>query len=516
MELLEFKNKLFTLCGVDKVSDISGVLFDKVTSNDVEFYDSYEKTIDGTKDWLQALWQYYQADRSEKKQDYTPKTLCKLIAKLSGKADSFYDCCGGSGALSLEYYKECKAKDIFIEELDESVIPFLLFNLCLNNVSGTVVCGDSLTKKYKTAYNLTATDKYSRCLECAMHLNAPHIEYYNVAISNPPFNIKWQPQTEIEAMISGVYPVIPPASNANYAFVFNCLSVADKATMILPNGVMSQDNEMEIRQYLVDNDLLEAVITLPNHMFEATDISTCILMLNKNKANKGRICFIDLRKHGTIEKREQNGQFGGKAHTNRTYVKEFNILTDETIESVINAIKNGENIPEFSACVENEALKEQDYMFVPSRYIAFETKEDEHRPYKDIVKNLNVLVRQRNSCKLVINETLAKELGFDIDLYKQAKENSRKTAEAVKKVCGEDLIFDDYITFTKNKNEICFKSNDKELLSHLFVFFLQSWKQDIYLVNQLENTYLAELRDAMLPDLMAGDSEKLKGVCNEA
>lgn len=507
MELLEFKNRMFNLCDVDKVSDISGVLFDKVMSYDVEFYKSYENIIDGTKDWLQALWQYYQADRSEKKQDYTPKTLCKLLAKLSGEADSFYDCCGGSGALSLEYYKECKAKEVFIEELDESVIPFLLFNLCVHNVSGTVVCGDSLSKEYKTAYNLTATDKYSRCLEYAMHLNTPHIKYYDVAISNPPFNIKWQPPTEIEAIASGKYPIIPPASNANYAFVFNCLAVADRATMILPNGVMSQDNEKDIRQYLTENDLLEAVIVLPNHMFEATDISTCVLMLNKNKANKGKICFVDLRKHGTVEKRKQNGQFGGKSHTNRTYTKDFNILTDETIESVVNAIKNRENIPEFSACVENEILKEQNYILVPSRYISFETKEDKHRPYKDIVENLNVLARQKNSCKLVVNETLAKELGIDIELHKQAKEKSRETAKAVKKVCGEDLIVDDYITFTKNKNEICFKSNDKELLSHLFVFFLQSWKQDIHLVNQLENTYLEELRNAMLPDLLSGKIE---------
>ena len=64
---------------------------------------------------------------------------------------------------------------------------------------------------------------------------------------------------------------------------------------------------------------------------------------------------------------------------------------------------------------------------------------------------------------------------------------------------------DDYITFTKSKNEICFKSNDKETLSHLFAFFLNSWKQDIHLLNEFENVYLTELRDALLPDLMSGN-----------
>ena len=66
------------------------------------------------------------------------------------------------------------------------------------------------------------------------------------------------------------------------------------------------------------------------------------------------------------------------------------------------------------------------------------------------------------------------------------------------------MLIDDYITFTKNKNEICFKSNGKDMLSHLFRFFLMRWQQDLDLLNDLETVYLAELRDALLPDLMSG------------
>ena len=71
MELLEFKHKMFNLCGVSEISEIRDVLYNATLSQDVAIFDGYNSIIDDTKDWLQALWQYYEADRKEKKQDYT-------------------------------------------------------------------------------------------------------------------------------------------------------------------------------------------------------------------------------------------------------------------------------------------------------------------------------------------------------------------------------------------------------------------------------------------------------------
>ena len=103
MELLEFKNKILELCNVTEVKEVSATLLDVVLSNNVDFYDSYNEIIDDdTKDWLQSLWQYYNADRTDKKQDYTPKSLCNLVSALAGNCNCFYDCCGGSGALSID------------------------------------------------------------------------------------------------------------------------------------------------------------------------------------------------------------------------------------------------------------------------------------------------------------------------------------------------------------------------------------------------------------------------------
>ena len=63
---------------------------------------------------------------------------------------------------------------------------------------------------------------------------------------------------------------------------------------------------------------------------------------------------------------------------------------------------------------------------------------------------------------------------------------------------------EDYIQFTKNKNEFVFKCNDKEMLPDIFLQFFAVWKNQIALLNRMQNQYLAELRDAILPELISG------------
>lgn len=500
MELLEFKHKMFELCKTENIKDIGDVLFDAVIKNDIALFDAYNSIIDDSKDWLQALWQYYEADREEKKQDYTPKSLCKLVSALAGECRTVYDCCGGSGALTIEMLKNHTIENVCVEELDENVIPFLLFNLCLHNASGFVVNGDVLTCEQFKCYELTKGEKYSTCrvIDKVERFKA------DVSISNPPYNIKWNAPSELEALVDGRFPIVPPASNANYAFVLNCLERAQqKVVMILPNGITSERTEFEVRKYLIDNDLIETVVIMPDKMFEVTNISTCILVLNKNKTHKGEVCFIDSRKNCIVEEREQNGQFGGASHTNRTYKKAYNVLNDENIKKILDVIKNRQNISEFSAIKTNEQISENEYMLTPSRYIEFEESEHKRRDFQEISDNINYIIRMQNACKLVINETIAKQLGFDIETYKQDKEISKQMQEKMKPL-GIDIQVEDYIQFTKNKNEFVFKCNDKELLPDIFIQFLSVWKNQIALLNTMQNKYLTELRDALLPDLMSG------------
>lgn len=66
MELLEFKNKLFALLQISEIEQLENALLSAVLSHDIDIFNGYKKITDESKDWLQALWQYYKADRVER------------------------------------------------------------------------------------------------------------------------------------------------------------------------------------------------------------------------------------------------------------------------------------------------------------------------------------------------------------------------------------------------------------------------------------------------------------------
>ena len=105
-------------------------------------------------------------------------------------------------------------------------------------------------------------------------------------ISNPPYNMKWEipPFAQIQPRFSKCY-VVPPANNANYAFVLTGLEKNDRCVFLLPAAIMSsnQKEEKAIREWLVEENLVEAVIICPDNMFESTGVGTCIIVLDKNK-----------------------------------------------------------------------------------------------------------------------------------------------------------------------------------------------------------------------------------------
>lgn len=236
-------------------------------------------------------------------------------------------------------------------------------------------------------------------------------------------------------------------------------------------------------------------------MFECTSIATCIYLFSKgNEAVKMYNC----REKAVQEEREQRGQFGGKSHTNRAYKKTFNVLSDDLIRTLCGEC---EDIESFSIAASKGTIAENNYTLAPNRYIRFKEPEPHpHREIKDIVENINYITRMQNSCKLIVNETIAKALGLDIEQFKESKEHSAETAKQMKAL-GLEFVSEDYITFTKAKNEFTFKCNDKDIFPDILRQFFTVWKNQIALLNTMQNAYLTELRDALLPDLMSGKIE---------
>ena len=324
-------------------------------------------------------------------------------------------------------------------------------------------------------------------------------------ISNPPYNMKWEVPIFPQMQKRFAETEIPPTNNANFAFILTALEMSNRSVFILPCGILTTDNkqEKEIRKYLVEKNLIDTIITCPNNMFEATSIPTCVMVLDKNKET-AKMQMIDMREKFEVEIREQNGQYGGDSHTKRVYKKEVKIFTDDIINNVMSCIKEKKSISGYCNSVTIEDVKKNEYILTPSRYIEVNNQESTYRSYSDIVSDLNRIIAEKNCCKLTINETLAKNVGFDVDLYKNDNAADTELNELLLKIAGEKILKHNYFSATKNKNEISFSNNSKEQISSILTMLMTTWKQHIFYLNNEENRYLSELRDVLLPDLMSG------------
>lgn len=163
MELTEIINKIKNIFGIQEVKELGDALLNTVISNDIQKYESYVEEIGSLdNDNLQPIFQYYMADRKEKCQDFTPKSLGALLSGLlCGRDDVVYDMCAGCGSLTIQMWNKNKNIKVICRELDENAIPFLLFNLAVRNISGEVYRGDVLKCEDYEKYILHIGEKFS-------------------------------------------------------------------------------------------------------------------------------------------------------------------------------------------------------------------------------------------------------------------------------------------------------------------------------------------------------------------
>ena len=506
MELKELCGKVIEIFELDSISQLSDKLMDICIGNKHKYMQKYVDVIGNLEeDCLQKIFQYYEADRKEKMQDYTPVSLARFVGRLTEtkQEKTVYDLCAGSGALTIQKWNLNHELRFVCYEYDAKVISFLLFNLSVRNINAVVINGDALADEVFHAYYVISGKEFSSISS----VGHAFVDIPDSCISNPPYNMKWKlpPFAQLQPRFSDCE--LPPESNANYAFILTALDrCSSKMAMILPCGVLSTDNRQEkaIRKYLVEKNLIEAVILNPGKMFEATTISTCIMVFNKNKTT-AHISFVDMRQTCEIEQREQNGQFGGASHENRTYKKDVMVFTDEQMQKAIDSISSQSAIPEFSKTVSTQTIRENDYILVPSRYIDFQERDFEHREYGEIIDDLNRVITEKNGIKLTINQSLAKTIGiYDTFLmFKQSEETNGAINDALS-FTGKKIERENFISVSKKAGELKFENGSKDSISTILVSIMQMWKQHIMYLNNEENRYLAELRDAMIPDLMSG------------
>ena len=163
MELKQLTEKMIEILKVEDTNDMSEKLFEVVKNNDIEAYEQFCDLVENdlSRDWLQMIFQYYHADRKDKMQDYTPKTVAEFMSLLVGdNADTIIDMCAGSGALTIQKWNMNNNIKFELYELDTNVIPFLLFNMAVRNIECTVYNADILQQEIINTYKIEKGDKF--------------------------------------------------------------------------------------------------------------------------------------------------------------------------------------------------------------------------------------------------------------------------------------------------------------------------------------------------------------------
>lgn len=391
--------KMITKEDVNKILNISenyqlrdalmNALFEEKKKNSI-FEQFLKLENDLSYEWFTDYFQENQSNRKDLMQDYTPNCICKLISQIVN-SNSVYDECCGIGGLTLSVWNENKNARFYLEEISDVSIAMLLFNLAIRNMNAYVRQCDILKNETIQCFKVTSGEKFSKVETCE-EINFS----VDLIISNPPYSLKFEDVEESKWNWDNRFmgwPMIPKAK-ADYAFILHGLSKLNDdgiGIYILPHGVLFRGaNEGKIRKQLIEKNLIDAIIGLPEKLFFNTQIPVILLIIKKNKQYEDFL-FIDASKD--FEKK-------GKQ----------NDLKKETIDKIVNAYKERKNIDKFSNVITLEEIQMNDYNLNIPRYV--DTAEAE--PPIDLgnqIKKLNEIEREIKKSSKEICEMLKELVG---------------------------------------------------------------------------------------------------------
>ena len=310
---------------------------------------------------------------------FTPQCVSKLLVKLAtfgqNSINKIYDPACGSGSLLLQAKKQFDdhiiEEGFFGQEINHTTYNLARMNMFLHNIN---------------------YDKFNIVLEDT--LLKPQLKDekpFDAIVSNPPYSIKWigkDDPTLINDERFAPAGVLAPKSKADFAFILHALhylSSKGRAAIVTFPGIFYRGGaEQKIRQYLIDNNFIETIISLPPNLFFGTSIAVNILILSKSKSDT-KVQFIDASGEEFYKKVTKN-----------------NILEDEHIEKIVDIFSKKENIKYISKLVEQEEIAENDYNLSVSSYVEM----------KDTKEKIDI-----NELNAEIKETVAKidRLRKDID-----------------------------------------------------------------------------------------------------
>ncbi|EIX4888688.1 type I restriction-modification system subunit M [Vibrio vulnificus] len=275
---------------------------------------------------------------------FTPQHVSKLIAQLAmhgqNRVNKIYDPACGSGSLLLQAQKHFDnhiiEEGFFGQELNHTTYNLARMNMFLHNIN---------------------YDKFD--IQLGDTLIEPHFlddKPFDAIVSNPPYSVKWLGSDDPTLINDDRFApagVLAPKSKADFAFVLhalNYLSSRGRAAIVCFPGIFYRGGaEQKIRQYLVDNNYVETVISLAPNLFFGTTIAVNILVLSKHKTDT-TTQFIDA---SSLFKKETNN----------------NVLTDQHIEDIIKVFASKENVDHLAKSVDLDVISGNSYNLSVSSYV---------------------------------------------------------------------------------------------------------------------------------------------------
>ena len=337
------------------------------------------------KDLIGHVYEYFlqafavsMKDDKEEGEFYTPESIVELIAALIEPLDgSVYDPCCGSGGMFVQSVKfvdahggNTKAVQVYGQESNPETYRLARMNLAVRGISN----------------NLGGRNASTFTNDLHKDLKVDYI------MANPPFNLKnWRADKELTDDVRWAGYDTPPVSNANYAWILHIINKLKPkkgiAGFLLANGALGDDDTVNIRSKLIENDKVEAIIVLPRNMFYSTDISVTLWIVNQNKEahtwhgrklrdRRGEILFMDLR-----------------TWDSNIYEKKYVQFSPEQIAKVVDVYHRWQSPdcdsasfaePEYYRSVGIEEIAQNGWSLVPSRYIEFVDR-DKDLDYHSII-----------------------------------------------------------------------------------------------------------------------------------
>jgi len=302
-------------------------------------------------DLLGAAYEYLLkefADSAGKKggEFYTPSHVKKLMVRLVKPREgmSIYDPTVGSGGFLIEAFH-------YVEEQGQNPRNLALYGQELNGLTWSICKMNMILHGINDAHI-----ENEDVLTTPMFSENGYIKRFDRILANPPFSENYS-RANMQFEERFKYGFTPEnGKKADLMFLQHMIaSLRDDGVMatVMPHGVLFRGGqEKVIREGIVRDDLIEAIIGLPPKLFYNTGIPACIIVINKNKPEhlKNKILFINAdREYG--EGRNQN------------------FLRPEDIEKIVTVFEEKKEIPKYSRLVDIKEIEENDFNLNIRRYV---------------------------------------------------------------------------------------------------------------------------------------------------